>query len=204
MSRRAALALKPIERQIFLIRDQKVLIDSDLAALYGVEVRALNQAIKRNGDRFPADFAFRLTAKEAESLRSQIVISKRSRGGRRYLPHVFTEHGAIMAASILNSQRAVDMSIFSGARFWAFARDAESPPGAGCEAGRTGATTGSARRFDRGDHRCNPGANGSAGEAGAADRIPCRDELQTEDAEGTQCRSDVTAFRDQYPAASPK
>ncbi len=112
MGRSRSLRMKPIESQILLVRSQKVLLDSDLAALYGVEVRALNQAVKRNEKRFPADFAFRLTAKEGESLRSQIVISKGSRGGRRYLPYVFTEHGAIMAASVLNSTRAVEMSIF--------------------------------------------------------------------------------------------
>jgi hypothetical protein len=88
------------------------LIDSDLAALYEVEVRALNQAVKRNAARFPADSVFQLRAREAEVLRSQFVISNGARGGRRYLPYAFTEHGAIMAASVLNSQRAVDMSIF--------------------------------------------------------------------------------------------
>ena len=112
MARSRSLAMKPIEGQIFLVRGQRVLLDSDLAILYGVEVRALNQAIKRNENRFPADFAFRLTAKESLNLRSQIVISSLSHGGRRYLPYVFTEHGAIMAASILNSRRAVEMSIF--------------------------------------------------------------------------------------------
>lgn len=112
MARRRSLAPRAIESQILLIRGQKVLIDADLAALYGVEVRALNQAVKRNENRFPADFAFRLTAKESENLRSQIVISSGSHGGRRYLPYVFTEHGAIMAASVLNSTRAVEMSIF--------------------------------------------------------------------------------------------
>ena len=112
MRRSRSLVVKPIESQIFLVRGQKVVTDSDLAALYGVEVRVLNQAIKRNKNRFPADFAFRLTVKESENLRSQIVISSGSHGGRRYLPYVFTEHGAIMAASVLNSQRAVEMSIF--------------------------------------------------------------------------------------------
>ena len=75
-----------IENRIFLIRGQKVLIDSDLAALYAVEVRALNQAVKRNKKRFPSDFVFQLTAKENEELKSQTVTSKSSRGGRRHLP----------------------------------------------------------------------------------------------------------------------
>jgi hypothetical protein len=112
MARSKALTAKPIESQIFLVRCQKVLIDSDLAALYGVEVRAFNQAVRRNKNRFPPDFVFQLTAKEHSNLRSQSVISSSSHGGRRYLPSVFTEHGAIMAASVLNSRRAVEMSIF--------------------------------------------------------------------------------------------
>jgi hypothetical protein len=110
MIRKVSLASRPIESQIRLIRGQKILLDSDLATLYGVEVRSLNQAVKRNEERFPRDFLFRLTAKESDVLRSQNVIS--SHGGRRYLPHAFTEHGAIMAASILNSPRAVEMSVF--------------------------------------------------------------------------------------------
>jgi hypothetical protein len=112
MPRKTALAQKPIETQIFLVRGQKVLLDSDFAALYHVEVRALNQAIKRNNERFPSDFVFQLTAKENHALTSHFVISKPGGGGRRYLPYAFTEHGSIMAASVLNSPRAVEMSIF--------------------------------------------------------------------------------------------
>jgi DNA-binding transcriptional MerR regulator len=112
MANESTLAPRQIESQIFLIRGHKVILDTDLAALYGVDVRALNQAVKRNGDRFPSDFVFQLTAEENAGLRSQTVISKGSRGGRRYAPYAFTEHGAIMAASVLNSSRAVDMSIF--------------------------------------------------------------------------------------------
>jgi hypothetical protein len=112
MTRESALVPKPIETRIFQVRDQKVLLDADLAALYGVEVRALNQAVKRNRERFPFDFVFQLTAEESEALKSQTVISKVGRGGRRHAPYAFTEHGAIMAASVLNSTRAVEMSIF--------------------------------------------------------------------------------------------
>jgi hypothetical protein len=112
MTRESALMPKPIEDQIFLVRDQKVLLDASLAALYGVEVKALNQAVKRNPDRFPPDFVFQLTAEENDTLRSQSVTSKSSRGGRRYAPYAFTEHGAIMAAGVLNSPRAVEMSIY--------------------------------------------------------------------------------------------
>jgi hypothetical protein len=100
-----------IERRIYLIRDQKVMIDSDLADLYQVETRAVVQAVKRNADRFPEDFMFQLSSEEGQSLRSQIVISNVSRGGRRYLPYAFTEHGVAMLSSVLNSSRAVQMNI---------------------------------------------------------------------------------------------
>jgi hypothetical protein len=112
MTRENVLALKPIENQISLVRGQKVLLDADLAPLYGVQVRALNQAVKRNKQRFPPDFVFQLTAEENEVLRSQTVTSKGNQGGRRFLPYAFTEHGALMAASVLNSRRAIDVSIF--------------------------------------------------------------------------------------------
>ena len=98
-----------IERRIYFARGQKVMIDRDLAGLYRVETKILNRAVKRNGARFPDDFMFQLTAEETEDLRCQIGTS--SWGGRRYLPYVFTEHGAVMLASVLNSKRAVDMSI---------------------------------------------------------------------------------------------
>jgi len=95
------------------IRDQRVILDSDLAMLYGVETRALVQAIKRNADRFPSDFLFRLTPAEAAALRSQTVILKPGRGQhRKYPPYAFTEHGALMAANILKSRRAVAMSVY--------------------------------------------------------------------------------------------
>jgi ORF6N domain len=103
---------KPVECRIVTIREQKVLLDADIAELYGVSVRQLNQQIKRNPDRFPRDFAFRLTNQELTGLKSQIVTSNIGRGGRRKLPLAFTEHGAIMAATVLNSPRAVQMSVF--------------------------------------------------------------------------------------------
>jgi len=112
MAGNKVLALNLIDNRIFPVRGQKILLDSDLAALYGVEVRTLNQAIRRNQKRFPLDFVFRLTAQENAILRSQSVISISAHGGRRYLPNAFTEHGAIMAASVLNSPSAVEMSIF--------------------------------------------------------------------------------------------
>jgi hypothetical protein len=103
--------VKPLEQSIYTVRGQRVMFDSDLAAAYGVTTKALNQAVKRNREKFPADFAFQLTADETTALRSQIVTSK-GRGGRRYLPYVFTEHGAVMAANVLNSKQATQMSVF--------------------------------------------------------------------------------------------
>jgi ORF6N domain-containing protein len=93
-----------------MIRGERVILDSDLASLYGGDTRSLIQALKRNSRRFPADFVFQLTQSEFDSLRSQIVISK-GRGGRRSLPYAFTEHGAIMAVNVLNSERAVEGSV---------------------------------------------------------------------------------------------
>lgn len=104
-------AVKPVEALIRIIRDRKVMLDSDLAVLYEVSTKRLNEAVKRNLNRFPASFMFRLTAEEATVLRSQIATSNEGRGGRRYLPYAFTEHGVVMLSSILNSDRAIEMSI---------------------------------------------------------------------------------------------
>jgi phage regulator Rha-like protein len=112
MPKRPSQLAISVESRILFLRHQRVILDSDLAELYGVAVRQLNQQVKRNRDRFPTDFTFRLTPEEDEALRSQIVISKKGRGGRRYPPYAFTEHGAIMAATVLNSKRAVEMSVF--------------------------------------------------------------------------------------------
>jgi len=123
---------KPIELLIFTLRGQKIILDADLAELYGVPTKVFNQAVKRNADRFPHDFLFQLTAQEWSNLKSQIVTSsmdvpqkenvapnwsqfvtssKRHRGAA-YRPLAFTEHGALMAASVLNSTEAVEMSVF--------------------------------------------------------------------------------------------
>lgn len=111
MSKRAAvIPIERIENAILQLRGEKVILDSELANLYGVETRSLVQAVKRNSERFPDDFMFQLTRNEFDALRSQFVISK-GRGGRRYLPYAFTEHGAIMAANVLNSDRAVQASV---------------------------------------------------------------------------------------------
>jgi ORF6N domain len=102
-----------VASQIHIVRGQRVLLDSDLAALYGVTTKVFNQAVRRNVERFPADFLLQLTDLEADSLRSQIVTLKTGRGlHRKYTPLAFTEHGAIMAATILNSPRAVEMSVY--------------------------------------------------------------------------------------------
>ena len=119
---------EPLDPLIFVVRDQTVILDNDLARLYDVPTKALNQAVKRNAERFPVDFAFQLSAAEAEDLKSQSVTSSRdanqglafgraeilitSHGGTRKLPWAFTEHGALMAANVLRSEKAVQMSIF--------------------------------------------------------------------------------------------
>lgn len=105
-------AVEIIENKILLIRNQKVMLDFHLAELYNVETKALNKAVARNIDRFPDDFMFQLTIEEWNSLRFHFGTSKRGRGGRRYLPFAFTEHGALMAASVLNSALAVKASIY--------------------------------------------------------------------------------------------
>ena len=106
--------LVPIEliaSKIYLIRGIKVMLDRDLAELYGVETGALNRAVKRNAERFPEDFMFQLTGEEAELLRCQTGISKPGRGGRRYLPYAFSEQGVAMLSSVLNSKRAIEVNI---------------------------------------------------------------------------------------------
>jgi hypothetical protein len=100
-----------IEHRIVVIRGKRVMLDDDLAALYGVPTKRLNEQVRRNADRFPADFMFRLSAAEASALRSQIATSNPGRGGRRYLPHAFTEQGVAMLSSVLHSKRAVRVNI---------------------------------------------------------------------------------------------
>jgi hypothetical protein len=100
-----------IQEMIYIIRGQKVMLDSDLAKLYGVNTKTLNRQVKRNQSRFPKDFMFQLTEVEFESLRYQIGTSKEGRGGRRYQPLVFTENGVAMLSGILNSERAIEVNI---------------------------------------------------------------------------------------------
>ena len=99
-----------IERMILVLRDHRVMLDSDLAEIYGVSTKRLNEQVKRNIERFPEDFMFQLTKEEFDNLRSQFATSK-SWGGRRYPPHAFMEHGAVMLANVLNSETAIHASI---------------------------------------------------------------------------------------------
>lgn len=101
-----------IETRIYEIRGQKIILDSDLAVIYKIPTFRLNESVKRNQDRFPNDFMFQLTREEVAILTSQNAISRSGHGGRRTLPYAFTEHGALMAANILKSPRAVQMSVF--------------------------------------------------------------------------------------------
>jgi phage regulator Rha-like protein len=103
--------METIERKIYRIRGQKVMLDSDLAELYGVPTKALLQAIKRNAKRFPLDFAFQSENHDVAVLRSQSVTSSSGHGGRRYMAYVFTEQGVAMLSSVLNSDRAIEVNI---------------------------------------------------------------------------------------------
>lgn len=112
MAIRKKAAAISIDLRILILRRQRVILDTSLAELYNVPVKRLNEQTKRNRKRFPADFMFQLTPRENKSLRSQFATSKLGRGGRRSLPYAFTEHGAIMAATVLNSEQAVEMSVY--------------------------------------------------------------------------------------------
>ena len=111
MKNKQSLVPEQIERVIYVVRGQRVMLDSDLAALYGVLTKRINEQVQRNRERFPDDFAFQLTEQEVAILRSQIATSKVGRGGRRYRPWVFTEHGVAMLSSVLNSEMAIAVNI---------------------------------------------------------------------------------------------
>jgi hypothetical protein len=108
---RRRAAVLPIESRITILHHQKVILDTALAEIYGVPVKRLNQQVRRNRERFPADFMVQITAREFRALRLQFATANKGRGGRRSLPYAFTEHGAIMAATVLNSEQAVKMSV---------------------------------------------------------------------------------------------
>jgi len=103
--------VETIEQKIYLVRGHKVMLDRDLAEMYEVPTRRLNEQVKRNISRFPSDFMFQLSSEEADNLRSQFATSSSGHGGRRYLPYVFTEQGVAMLSSVLNSERAVQVNI---------------------------------------------------------------------------------------------
>ena len=111
MSKSIVISEENVINKIYLIRGQKVMIDRDLAEMYGVETRALNQAIKRNEKRFPIDFMFQLTQTELEDWKSQFVISNKERMGLRKLPYAFTEQGVAMLSSVLNSEISIEVNI---------------------------------------------------------------------------------------------
>ena len=109
-----SVAVIPVERvfsSIVTLRGRRMILDADLAKFYGIETKRLNEAVRRNAEKFPDDFSFLLTNEEIACLRSQIATSNIGRGGRRYTPRAFTEHGAIMAATLLSSSQAVQMSV---------------------------------------------------------------------------------------------
>jgi hypothetical protein len=111
MTINSLLSEETIANKIYFIRNQKVMLDRDLATLYGIETRVLKQAVKRNISRFPEDFMFELTKSEFENWRSQFVISNSDKMGLRYLPMVFTEHGVLMLSSVLKSDKAIQVNI---------------------------------------------------------------------------------------------
>ena len=117
--RRDIVMVSPTEigQRILSLRGQKVMLDSDLADLYGVTTKRLNEQVRRNLVRFPQDFMFQLSAEEAAALRSQNATSKGRRGGRRYAPYAFTEYGALMLASVLNSAQAIEVSVYVARAF---------------------------------------------------------------------------------------
>ena len=142
------VSVELIERRIYLIRGHKVMIDVDLAELYDVPTKRLNEQVRRNRKRFPKDFMFRLTKTEAEVLRSQFATSKTGRGGRRYLPYAFTEQGVAMLSRVLNSERAIEVNITVMPAFVKLRQ--MPPPHAGCPRGdpgwnRTKSSIGSSR-----------------------------------------------------------
>lgn len=107
----AVIPSERIESRILVLRGQRVVIDRDLAALYGVSTKRLNEQVRRNQARFPEDFCFQVTQQEFANLRSQFATSSKVHGGQRHAPLVFTEHGALMAAQVINSPEAVNMSV---------------------------------------------------------------------------------------------
>jgi hypothetical protein len=124
MPKRLLTPAHHIESRVLFLRHRRVILDVDIAQLYGVPAKRLNEQVKRNQERFPADFMFQLTEKEHDSLRSQIATSNKRRGGRRYLPYAFTEHGAINGGNRAQLRSSCSDECFCGACVRAIARDA--------------------------------------------------------------------------------
>lgn len=165
------IPLERIERRILLIRGQKVMLDADLAGLYGVPTKKLNQAVKRNVERFPEDFMFRLTKHEAAAvLRSQFVTSNDGRGGRRYNPYAFTEQGVAMLSSVLRSPPRHPGQHRHHARLCQAERDSRHPSRSGAAPRRDGEQI---RCAVQGSLRCHPRADDAATEIPAPHRIHC-------------------------------
>ena len=143
MTKTKRISPEPVEhiiRSILILRGQRVILDRELAAIYGATTKRLNEQVKRNRDRFPEDFMFQLTAEEAERSRSQIATLNSGRGQNiKYRPYAFTEHGAIQVANVLNSPRAHRHGRLRRARFRTPTRPARLEQGSGPEAKRSGA-----------------------------------------------------------------
>ena len=168
----ALVPVEDIERRIYLIRDQKVILSTDLAKLYGVATKVFNQAVKRNKDRFPADFMFRLSEREAAALRSQIVTLDRGRGRYpKYAPYAFTEQGVAMLSSVLRSRRAIQVNM-AIMRVFVRLREILATHKDLAKTGDLGAQVRGARREDSGDLRGDQETAGAAkGAQAQADRL---------------------------------
>ena len=157
-----------IEKLVRVIRGQRVMLDSDLAKLYGVTTAALNQAVQRNADRFPDDFSYLLTHQEFTSLISQIVISKPGRGGHRKPPRVFTEHGVAMLSSVLRSPTAIRVNI-EIMRAFVRLRRLMATPGELVEQVAACRDSQGSRRADHRDRRSSSAIDGAAAHTATAD-----------------------------------
>ncbi len=168
---RRSAAVFTIESRITILRHQKVILDSALAELYGASVKRLNQQVNRNRERFPSDFMFQITPREFAALRLQFATSNKKRGGRRSLPYAFTEHGAIMAATVLNSDQAVEMSVFVVRAFVRLRADAGHKQRTRGQDRRIGNTHGDARRRDPGNLPCHQETDEPPPQSPKQDRI---------------------------------
>jgi ORF6N domain len=155
------------------------LLDSDLAELYSASVKRLNEQVKRNPERFPADFVFQLSAKEHDLLRSQVATSKSGRGGRRYPPYAFTEHGAIMAATVLNSQCAVEMSVFVVRAFVRMRETLTNNRPSGRQTGRIRAPPARSRCGNSGVNQRHSGTDVARASQARANRVQAASQVKT-------------------------